>query len=175
MLTFTPLAGSSIRIVGGQLPIVSFPAETVAGAINLLPSPQEHPSREMISWPGEYDVAGITIRGVGQAEGQKVSYVVEVDGVRVAFPALPLEVWEESDIEHLGEVHVLVLPTDDAKICQKLLDDVDPRVLIIVPGADGNLNADVLKACGAIDKERVAEYKLKGALPQEGREVVVFA
>ena len=175
MLTFTHLSGSSVRVAGGGIPIVSFPAKTVDGVVNLLPSPQEFPSREQLSWPGEYDVAGVTVRGIGQQEGQKISYVAESDGVRIAFPASPLETWEEADIERMGEVQVLVLPTDDAKICQSLLDEVDPRVLIIVPGADGTLHPDVLKTCGAVDKEHVSEYKLKGSLPAEGREVIVFS
>jgi hypothetical protein len=174
MLTFSHIKGPSVRVSGAAMNIVSFPEAPVEGSINLLPSPQEFPNREMLSWPGEYDVAGITVRGIGQQEGQKVSYVVEADDVRVAFICSPLEPWEEADIERLGEVHVLVLPSDEAKICQKILDEVDPRVLIIVPGIDGALNSDMVKACGAADKEHVSEYKQKGALPQEGREVVVF-
>ena len=174
MLTFTHLKGISVRVAGAEMPIVSFPEKPVAGAINLLPSPQENPNREMLSWPGEYDIAGVTVRGIGQVEGQKVSYAVEADGVRIAFPSSPLEAWDDIDIEHLGDVAVLVLPAEDVKLCQKLIDDVDPRVLILVPGNDGTINPDVLKAAGAVDKERVSEYKLKGSLPQEGREVVVF-
>lgn len=156
------------------MPVVSFPSKSVEGAINLLPSPQEFPNREQLSWPGEYDIAGVTVRGIGQQEGQKVSYVVETDGIRVAFPATPLEAWDDADIERMGEVQVLVLPAEDPKLCQALLDELDPRVLIIVPAADGTLHPDVLKSCGAADKEHVTEFKLKGSLPQEGREVIVF-
>lgn len=156
------------------MPVVSFPDKLAAGSINLIQSPQENPNREQLSWPGEYDVAGITVRGIGQMEGQKVSYLVEADNTRIAFPSPPLDVWEDTDIERLGDVHVLVLPAEDVKLCQKLIDDIDPRVLILVPGADGSLHPEVLKAAGAADKEHVSEYKLKGSLPQEGREVVVF-
>lgn len=174
MLTFTHLSGSSLRVVGGGIPVVSFPEKAVEGSVNLFPSPQEFPSRENVSWPGEYDVAGVTIRGIGQQEGQKVSYIVETDGTRIAFPVTPLQAWSDADIEQMGEVHILVLPAEDAKLCQALLDELDPRILMIVPGSDGSINPDVIKSCGAVDKELVSEYKLKGALPQEGREVVVF-
>lgn len=174
MLTFNHLKGSSVKCAGGSMPIVSFPEKTVDGAINLMNSPQEFPSREMLSWPGEYDIGGISVRGIGHQEGQRISYVADVEGMRVAFPCSPLEEWEEIDIEHLGDVHVMVLPSDDVKKCQKLIDEVDPRVLILVPGADGSIHPDILKACGAADKERSKEFKLKGSLPQEGREVVVF-
>jgi hypothetical protein len=174
MLTFTPIGGVSVRVTGGEMPVVSFPAKPVAGSINLLISPQEFPNREQLSWPGEYDVAGISVRGIGQLDGQKVSYTADIDHTRIAFPSSPLEVWDEVDIERLGDVHVLVLPAEDAKLCQKLIDEIDPRVLILVPGADGKLNPEVIKAAGAVNNEHVSEYKLKGSLPQEGREVVVF-
>jgi len=174
MLTFNYLGQGSIKISGGAMPVVSFPEKPVSGAINLFPSPQENPNRERLSWPGEYDVAGITVRGIGQLEGQKVSYAVEVDGTRIAFPASPLEVWDDTDLERLGDIHILVLPAEDQKMCQKLIDDIDPRILMLVPGADGSLNQDLLKAAGALGVEQVSEYKLKGSLPQEGREVVIF-
>ncbi len=156
------------------MPLVVFPEKIQAGMLNFMPSPQENPSREVISWPGEYDVAGITVRGIGQKEGQKVSYVIDIDDVRFAFPASPLEDWSDEDIERLGEIHVLVLPAEDVKRCQTLLDEIDPRMLFIVPAADGSLHPDVLKACGAAGKEQVKEFKLKGSFGAEGREVVVF-
>lgn len=156
------------------MPFAVFPEKVQTGLLNFLGKPQESPSREVISWPGEYDIAGITIRGIGQLEGQKVSYVITVDDVRIAFPASPLEDWSSDDIEQLGEVHVLVLPAEDPKRCQTLLDEIDPRVLFIVPGSDGSLHPDVLKSCGAMDKEQVKEFKLKGSFGAEGREVVVF-
>lgn len=174
MLTFTHLTGSGVKISGGPMTVVSFTEKTQESAINLIDSPQEFPSREQLSWPGEYDVAGIGVRGIGHLEGQRISYVADIDGTRVAFPCSPIEEWEELDIEHLGDVHVMVLPAEDGKKCQRLIDEVDPRVLIIVPAKDGSVNGEVLKACGAADKEVVKEFKLKGSLPAEGREVVVF-
>lgn len=174
MLTFTHFGTLSVRIAGGALPVVSFPDAPESGALNLLASPQEFPSREIISWPGEYDVNGITIRGIGRKDGSKVSYLSEIDGIRIVFPVSPLESWTDADLERLGDVHVLVLPAEDPKICQKMIDDIDPRVLILTPATDGSFHQEVLKACGAVGQEHVSEWKLKGTLPQEGREVVVL-
>ena len=175
VLTFTSLGGHSLRITGGQKAVSVFPGKNAEGDMNLLPSPQEEGPDNAISWPGEYDVAGITVRGIGHGEGQQVSYLIEDDGTRCAFPCSPLLEWSEEDIERLGDVHVLALPAENSKVVQKLLDEVDPRVLLLVPGKDGKLDSDVLKVCGAVGKEQVSEYKLKGSLPAEGREVVVFA
>ncbi len=174
MLTFTYSGKTSVRITGGSLPVTFFPDAPVSGGLSLLPSPQEFPSREVISWPGEYDVGGITVRGIGHKDGQKVSFLTEIDGIRIAFPASPPEDWSDHDLEQLGDVHVLVMTAEDPKRFQKMLDDIDPRVLILTPAADGTIDQDVLKACGAVGQEQASEYKMKGSLPQEGRDVVVF-
>lgn len=175
MLTIKALAGSSVSLSDGTTTVVAFPKKPVAGVVNLFPTPEEDPKQnEHISWPGEYDIGGVAIRGIGQQEGQHVSYVIQMDDVRIALPSSPLEEWSQADIEHLGDVHIMILPAESPKHAQALIEEVDPRMLIIVPGADGDMNADVLKAAGATGKEHVSEYKLKGGLPAEGREVVVF-
>ena len=43
------------------MPFVVFPEKKMEGVLNFLSVPEEVPTREVISWPGEYDVAGITI------------------------------------------------------------------------------------------------------------------
>jgi hypothetical protein len=174
MLTFTYDGNATLRCTGGGKPFNVYPKKPVSGEINLVVTPAEDYQEGIVSWPGEYDIAGVTIRGIGQLEGQQVSYVVQSDGYRIAFPAAPLQDWSEQDIERLGEVQVLCLPAKDAKKAQKLIDEVDPRILFIVPDADGKMDQELLKQCGAIGKEHMKEYKLKGALPAEGREVVVF-
>ncbi len=174
MLTITSLGGSSVSLTDGTITIVAFPKKPVNDAISLLATPEENPKASVLSWPGEYDVSGVAIRGIGQKEGQQVSYLLQIEDLRVAVVSSPVEEWSQEDIERLGDVHVLVLPADDAKHCQTLLEEIDPRLLVLTPAADGKLSADVLKVTGAAGKETVSEYKLKGALPQEGREVVVL-
>lgn len=174
MLTFSSLGGSGIRITGGAIVAAVFPEKPVAASINLLPVPEEGWQEGVVSWPGEYDYNGVTVRGIGQQDGQQVSYLVEADDVRCAFPSSPLQEWKDEDIERLGGVHILVLPAENPKVSQKLLEDVDPRMLILVPDAKGNMDPEVLKACGATGKEHVSEIKVKGSFPAEGREVVVF-
>lgn len=174
MITFNAVSGSGFRIVGGPRSICAFNAKAAeAKDLVLLSSPEESPKSDVLSWPGEYDRAGIAIRGVGQAEGQHVSFVCIVDDVRIACIAAPLQDWSESEIEKLGNVAVMVVPAEDAKKVQALVDEVDPRVLILVGGEGGKLENDVLKAVGALGKEQVSEYKLKG-MPAEGRDVVVL-
>ena len=177
MLIFSPLGNGGLQVAGARKTVAVFPPKAVSGdALTLLALPEENPAKGVISCPGEYDIAGIAIRGVGQNEGQHVSYVVDAEGVRCAFPASPLQDWTEEDIAHLGDIHILCLPGDaDPKLCQKLLDEIDPRMLMLVPVKDG-IHEELLKVCGAVGKETMSEFKLKGtSFAAEGREVVVFS
>jgi hypothetical protein len=173
MLTFTSLGGTGIRLTGGEKPILVFPPDSVkkdADMTILLSLPEEDPVSAIVSWPGEYSIANASIRGIGHTEGRQVSYVVELDGVRTAFLSSPLQDWTDKQLEMVGDIDVLVLPTDEVKLVQKLVDEFDPRALLLIPSQDVQ---EVVKTIGA--KETVSEYKLKGALPAEGREVYVLS
>ncbi len=177
MITLTSLGSGSLSVSGLNKTLTVFPKDALKAAkdnlIVLAATPQEDAPEGVISWPGEYHVAGTALKGIGHLEGQQVSYVVDCDGVRAAFLSSPLQDWTDKQLEFVGDIDVLVIPTNDAKLVQKLVDEFDPRVLILIPGEDKNAHASVMKVIGA--KETVSEYKLKSSLPQEGREVVVLA
>ncbi len=155
--------------------IVAFPEKPDAKAkISLLGAPEEEVVKGVVSWPGEYDIDGIAIRGIGHDEGKRVSYVISDSTVRIAFIATPLHDWSPHEYELLGDVDVLCIPADDAKIAQKMVDEVDPRVLVPLPTKDEKTFMELLKIVGAQGKELASEYKLKGLLPAEGREVVIL-
>lgn len=176
MLTIKAISGSGVSLSDGSTEIVAYPKKVASGAVTLLSKPEENPTNAVLSWPGEYDIGGVALRGIGQQEGQKVSFVLQMDDIRVALPSSPLEEWSQADIERLGDVHVLVLPAENSKVAQALIDEIDPRMLVLVPGGDGKMDADVVKSAGATGKTAVSDVKLKGtgSLPQEGREVVVL-
>ncbi len=175
MLTFSALTSTSFRLAGGPTTVTVFPESAdKAGAkeITLLSKAQEKDTDGAISWPGEYNLGGISIKGIGHDGGKQVSYVADVDGIRCAFLSAPVNDWTDKQIEAVGDVDVMVLPAAETKLTQKLVDEFDPRVLILLPGDDKTALAAVEKVIGV--KERVSEYKMKGSLPSEGREVVVL-
>ncbi len=174
MLTFTSLSPSSFRLTGGQTAVVVFPdaAKGAKDGITLLSVPEEKDTAGALSWPGEYNLGGISFKGIGHDDGKQVSYVADVDGVRCAFLSSPVKEWTDKQIEAVGDIDVLALPAADVKLTQKLVDEFDPRVLIILPGAEKGALGAVEKVIGV--KERAKEYKIKGSLPQDGREVVVL-
>ncbi|MDD4319610.1 MAG: hypothetical protein PHW10_04790 [Candidatus Peribacteraceae bacterium] len=175
-LTFSSLGGLGFQCVGALRPLIVFPpaASTDKNAIILLPAPEEDTNDNVISWPGEYNKGGVSIRGIGHTEGQQVSYIAETDGVRCAFLSSPLQDWTDKQMEVAGDIDVLVLPADEPKVAQKLIDDFDPRVLILLPGKDADAFDAIAKHAGVKPDSTMSEYKLKGTLPAEGREVVVL-
>jgi hypothetical protein len=175
MITITSLGGTTTKVDINGTVIVAFPAKADEKAnISLLGSPEDEVSSGVVSWPGEYDIGGVSIRGIGHEEGQRVSYVVDDGKVRVAFLSTPLHDWTDNNLQLLGDVDILCIPADDTKIAQKIIDEVDPRVLVPLPTKDEETFVELLKIVGAQDKEIEKEYKLKGGLPVEGREVVIL-
>lgn len=175
MITIYSLGGKTVKIDLNGTVIVAFPKEVNEKAhINLLEAPEEEVAKGTVSWPGEYDIGGIAIRGIGHDEGQRVSYVLDDSTVRIAFISSPLHEWSDHNLQLLGDIDILCIPADNAKIAQKLIEEVDPRILVPLPTKDEAVFVELLKAVGAQDKEIEAECKLKGALPAEGREVVIL-
>ncbi len=173
MLTFSLLPSGGYRIAGGKKDVAVFPADKdQKDMLVLMPAPEETPTPGVISWPGEYNEAGISIRGIGHDEGQQVSYVAEIDGIRCGLLSSPLCDWSDKQIELVGDLHVLMIPAEDPKLVQKLVDEFDPRVLILIPSKHKGDLPGLSKSLGV--KETVSEYKVK-SLPAEGRETVVLA
>jgi hypothetical protein len=102
-----------------------------------------------------------------------VSFVCEADGVRIAVLPAPLQDWTDHDFSLLGDVAVLAIQGDDPKLAQKIIEEVDPRVIIPLASEKSTVN-DVLKVIGAVGTAAVPEWKLKGGLPAEGRQVIVL-
>lgn len=174
MLVLTAQKDTGVQCTGADRPLKVYPSGSIdPKAVTLLSKPEEEPTAGVFSWPGEYDIAGMTLKGVGHTDGRQVSFVVMINGIRCAFLSSPLHEWSDHELELLGDIAVLTVPAERPKVLQRILDEVDPRVLVIVPLA-GKMDPEVLSICGAKGLEPVSEYKLKGALPAEGREVVVL-
>jgi len=179
MITMTYQGGSTVTLQTGKQSVIvhaengRIPKEN---EIVLFGAPEEKPVLHAISWPGEYDINGISICGIGHDEGAAVSYMVEIEGVHFGFLYSPLKEWSDSEIESLGNIDVLCAPSDNPKALQKIVDDIDPRVLIPLNTGGADKYAETIKVCGAQGKEPMAEFDVKaGSMPPEGRDVVVLA
>ncbi len=177
MLSFSSLGGPIVRLNAGKKTFIVFAKQGSKVPENTLlffGEPEDQPAKGTISWPGEYDIDGAAIRGIGHEEGNTVSYVIEIDGTRCAFIHSPLHDWTDFELEELGDVDVLCFPTDNPMIVQKIIDEIDPRVLIPLQTGTPDKHAECLKMCGAAGREAVDKFDIKGSLPQDVREVVVL-
>ncbi len=179
MITMTYQGGTTVVLQAGKQSVIvhaekgRVPKEN---EIVLFEAPEEKPAPRTISWPGEYDVDGISVCGIGHDEGASVSYAVEIEGVHFAFLDSPLKDWSDSQIEFLGNIDVLCVPSDNPKALQKIIDDIDPRVLIPLNTGGAEKYAESLKVCGGQGKEPAQEFNVKkGSMPTEGRDIVVLA
>lgn len=177
MLTFSLQNSGTIKVVNGGKKCIVFPDKADSKYdLSLLIRPEDEPQEGTISWPGEYDFDGLAVRGIAHGEGDRVTYVIDVEDVRCAFLAPPLEELSDHIIELLGDIDVLFLPADDAKLGQKIVDQLDPRALVPIQTKDKDAYADLLDKCGAKGSAPEKEFKVKGrgSLKAEGREVVVL-
>ncbi|MDO8523534.1 MAG: MBL fold metallo-hydrolase [bacterium] len=99
-----------------------------------------------ITGPGEYEFRGITVRGVasfhdskgGKTKGKNTIYVIEWEGMRLVHMGDYGEKELRSEVqEALGTPDILFIPvggdaggTIDAEVAAKLLNQVEPRIII---------------------------------------------
>ncbi len=175
MITFSPKSGAACSVSASSTSFDVFPDKVTKDTWTFLSHPEEElTNKKVVSWPGEYDFSGILVRGIGQEGGRQISYVCHMENVRVAFIDGPILDWTDADIQHVGEVDVLVVAADNPKKVLALVEAIDPRVIILFKTKDGDL-AGTAKACGSASVQPVAEFKVKpGSLPQDTRQVVVL-
>ena len=175
MITFSTKKGAACCVATTAMTFDVFPEVSTKDSWTLLSHPEEElTDKKVVSWPGEYDFSGISVRGIGQEGGKQISYVCTTENVRIGFIDGPILDWTDIDIQHLGEVDVLVVAADNAKKVVTLVEAVDPRVVILFETKDGDLSGTA-KACGTAQIQKVDEFKVKaGSLPQDSRQVVVL-
>jgi hypothetical protein len=175
MITFSTSSGSACSVSTGSVSFAVFPSKASKDAWALLSHPEEQlTDKKWVSWPGEYDFAGMSVRGVGQEGGRQVSFLCTGEGVRMAFVDGPVLDWTDAEIERMGEVDVLCIAADQPKKVLALVESIDPRVIVLFSVKSGDL-AGTAKACGLGSVAAVAEFKVKpGSLPQDSRQVVVL-
>lgn len=142
----------------------------------------------LIDGPGEYEVSGISIKGVAakryiDEDGKKATiYQVNVSNTKIGILGHVSEDLSEDQLEQLGLIDVLIIPvggsgyTLDAHGAAKLVGRIGPKVVIPVHYADKGIQYEVaqneldlfLKEVGATQHETLDKFKLKtgASLPE---------
>lgn len=173
MIAITHVDGTNVQFTNGTTAVNIFSPEPKEGELSLLPLIKDEPSTVHLSWPGEYDFDGIAIIGIGYEDGT-ISYTLQFDQIRTACLASPVHDWTNNELQKLGNIDILVLPAAEGKLAQKLIDEIEPRVLIVTPTGSAEEMAATLKTCGGVGHTPVNEFKTKGNLPTDVRDIVIF-
>jgi len=149
----------------------------------------------VINSAGEYDVKGVTIRGIpsyhdneqGKKYGENTIYVIQFEGVTVCHLGCLGHTLTERQLSDIGDVDILLVPiggdrTMDAKAAASVINEIEPRVVIpthfALPKLKYKLAAvePFLKEMGASKVAAEPRFKVKRSdLPKEETRVVLLA
>ncbi len=214
-MDITPLGHASFKIRTKAATIITdpydsamvglkFPKNIEADVIIVSHDHQDHnavaqiaASPFVVSGPGEYEVKGVHIRGIasfhddaqGAKRGKNTLYHIEADGLRLAHLGDLGHTLSSSDIEQLGEVDILFIPTGgtftiDAKQAAAIVNDIEPAIVIPMHYGRRELNqkefgplapvSDFVKEMGKIGLMPQTKLSVtKDKLPEEMQVVVL--
>jgi len=147
----------------------------------------------VINGPGEYDVKGVSIKGIhsyhdnskGSENGINTIYVIEAEDMKVCHLGdLGQKELADMQLDKMGEIDILMVPiggtwTLDGEGAVKVINQIEPSVAIPmhykIPGIDIKLDKvdDFLKEIG-LTPETVEEYNVKKLDLGEDMKVVVM-
>ncbi len=112
--------------------------------------------RMVLQEPGEYEIGGVSIRGIGsfhddkkgELRGSNTIFVFEADGLRFAHFGDLGHKLGEGVIEELGTIDVLMLPvggfyTVDAQVAAEIVRSIEPAITIPMHYQVKGLSSDI--------------------------------
>jgi len=148
----------------------------------------------VISGPGEFDIKGVTIRGIpsyhddqqGGKYGANTIYIVRLEGITICHLGCLGHQLSERQLSDIGDCDVLIVPvggdrTLDGKLAASVVNKVEPRIVIPTHFALPKLKYKIdgpekfLKELGADKSEPQPRLKLKkSGLPKDTIEVALL-
>jgi L-ascorbate metabolism protein UlaG (beta-lactamase superfamily) len=149
----------------------------------------------IIADPGEYEVSGISIRGIAvrshmDEPGRKTAtvYRIDYDDVRLVVTGHIHPEITEDQLEAIGTVDILIVPvggngyTLDGPGALTVIKEIEPKIVIPTHFADPKLKypvpqqdlAEALKGLAMEPSQTVAKYKVKAADFAEATQLIVL-
>lgn len=181
-------AGSVGLVVDPKLSLVGQTDMKTEGMIEVVSEPRftaaKFKPKILIDGPGEYEVSGISIRGVSakshyDPEIKAVIYRLDISGFRVAVLGHVASPLTEDQLETIGVVDIITIPvggngyTLDAHEAAAIVRQIDPKIVIPTHYQDTSLKYEVeqnsldgfLKELGASQHEVSDKLKIKTGSP----------
>lgn len=131
----------------------------------------------VINNPGEYDVKGFFIFGLGDFSGG-IAYTIEAEGMRLAHLSVNKEL-TDAQLEQLSDVDLLIIDVgsteDSNEMAAKVVSQIEPRVVIPMGYGADKKPTTFLKEMGASDTEAQNKLNIKKKdLPQEETKIIIL-
>ncbi len=125
----------------------------------------------VIANPGEYDVKGFFVLGLG-GFNSGITYTIEMEGVRLCHLSRTEKELADAQLENLSDVDVLLIDVgatdDENEVASKIVNQIEPRIVIPIGYNHEKKPSTFLKEMGASDVEPQNKLNLKKKdLPQE--------
>lgn len=185
-------------VIDDNLSKLGLKSVTKAGDISLRTSkmiPEAESALFKAETPGEYEVAGVIIHGVGarghmDEEGKRsaVIYTIAADEVKVAVVGHIYPELSDEQLEEIGMVDMAIVPvggngyTLDGTGALKIIKQIEPKLIIPTHYADPAIKyevpqaqlADALKNLGMEPSETLDKYRLKAGEISDTTRLIVL-
>lgn len=146
----------------------------------------------VIDGPGEYEVKGIAIRGLGYLSSEKdrqqrqTAYRFELEGISLAHLGYLNEQLPDDKLDIIEGVDILFIPVGGKDVLSseraiKVINQIEPRIIIPMhyraKGMKVKYDPDAafLKEVGKKEEEAVDKFRIvKKDLPQDGNRIVIL-
>jgi len=120
--------------------------------------------KKVISGPGEYEIAGVSIIGIpsfhddkkGKLRGENTIYVIEADGLRIAHLGDLGHMLSDHDLKACGDVDILMIPvggeyTIGASVATQVVQAIVPSITLPMHYQMKGLNKEVFSKLTGLD------------------------
>lgn len=152
--------------------------------------------KRVVSGPGEYEIAGISIIGIpsfhddkkGELRGKNTIYIIEAEGLRLCHLGDLGHVLSQELVQEIGEVDILMVPvggefTIGPKEASQVVMDIQPKIVVPMHFSLPGLNKEVFSKLSSVDEflkelslptERLPKLSIKKEeLAEESKAVVL--
>lgn len=142
---------------------------------------------KVLDWPGEFEVSNVAIVSAApNGEGSTI-FTFALDGIRICHLGFTSQEIPDEILDQIGEVDVLLLPVGggpvlDGKMAQKVLESLEPRIVIpmLYSATETSLPIggaeEFLKAIGKTELAEQEKYSVGGrsSLPEGNMEFILL-
>ncbi len=146
-MEITCYGNTSFYIKGKKASLALNPVKAMPSASIALYSISPHEvseAKHVIDWPGEYEVSEVFLTGTEVPFGDKktILYSFILDEMKVLYLPNLDHMLSEEVMEKIGDADIVLLPVGgngvfDAKMAAKMVEEVDPKVVIPMQHSEG--------------------------------------